>query len=173
MRSGTKLATALAITLTVFSGIAAVGATTGLLTDAPRPTSGTVHLVDRTTPARRGGAAATAGSSEEPNGVTGKAGGSEAVPVVAAAPSAGAAGSDPNAGPTPGQVTPTSGGSSAAPAPQTDEATEPEPPPATTPTTPVADPAPPTLDCHGSDDGMSEAEKQARERACESGHDDD
>ncbi|MGZ8762782.1 MAG: hypothetical protein ACXW2Y_05600, partial [Acidimicrobiia bacterium] len=68
MRHGTKLATTMAVALTVFSGIAAVGATTGLLTGGPEPTAGKVRLVDQATPARGGNAPTVVPGGSDPSG---------------------------------------------------------------------------------------------------------
>ncbi len=169
MRHGTKLATALAVTLTVFSGIAAVGATMGVLTSTPDPSTGKVRLVDRATPERREDTLTGVPSGEQPSGRTQKAGRSD--------PGGVATGRNPvaaDSAPTPAPVptgTVSSAGSVSPPA--ADHETEASPPPTTAPTAPVVDPGPPALDCHSSDDGMSEAEKQARERACAGGHGDD
>lgn len=171
MRHGTKLATAMAVALTVFSGIAAVGATTGLLTSGPEPTAGKLRLVDQAIPERRGNSPTAAPGGAEPSGVSQTAS-SSGPGGVASGPTVGAAGSAPISAPLP--TTAMSSGTSAAPAPVADDETEPSPPPPTSaPTTPVVDPGPAALDCHGSDDGMSEAQKKARERACEEEHDDD
>jgi len=175
MRSGPKLATALAVMLTVCSGIAAVGATTGLLADPPAPPSGTVHLVDRTTPGRRPSVstppASNAGAKPSSRNAVAPTRPSAATDS-AAAPTPGAAGVDPN--PRSEPATTNAKDEPGAPASGTAEEPElgPAPPEATTPTEPIVVP-PPSTNCHGSDDGMSEAEKQARERACGGSHDDD
>ena len=171
MQRRTKLATAAAVVLTLMSGIAAFGATTGLFVGEPEPSAATERSGDQVTPA--GGRDTRTGGPDrsEPNGATQTAsasgrGGVTANPAsapVSSAPSS-------EASPAPS----TSAGASAAPAPG---APAPRPvdvdpgssehPPSTMPTTPAANPGPPAVDCHGSDDGMSEAEKQARERACQ------
>ena len=171
MRHGTKLATALAVALTVFSGIAAVGATTGLLTSGPDPSAGKVRLVDQATPdAPRGRSTARAGRRGSRTARPRR----PAVPiragVAAGRTGRGGPGADPRAGSDDNreQRPARRSGARGRRRGRTESATA-----TTTPTTPVVDPGPPALDCHSSDDGMSEAEKQARERACEGEHDDD
>jgi hypothetical protein len=168
MHHRTKLATAGAVALTLMSGIAAFGATTGLLIGEPERSAGKERLADQAMPASGRGTPTDVPGGSDPNGAAQTAIGSGPGGVVAN-PTGRPAGSAPISGAS--AATTMSSGASAAPV---DVDTEPGPPPPTTiPTTPAVNPGPPAVDCHGSDDGMSEAEKQARERACQGAHDSD
>jgi hypothetical protein len=164
MQHRTKLATAVAVALTLMSGIAAFGATTGLLIGEPERSAGKERLVEQATPASGRDTPTDLPGGSQPNGATQTASGSGPV-GVAAIPAAHPAGSAPISAVSP--ATTLRSGAPAAPAPADVDTESDPPPPTTTPTTPAVNPGPPAVDCHGSDDGMSEAQKQARERACQ------
>ncbi len=168
MRHRTKLATTVALALTISSGIAAVGATTGLLAVGPESSPGTARVIDKKDAGGREAPPVGTPAGTDPGAAAGL--GNRAVPGASAGePAANASVSAPISAPM--RATAVTGVASTAPG---EDDAEPAPlPTTTTPTTPVVTPPVPALDCHGSDDGMSEAEKQARERACEGAHDDD
>ncbi len=169
MRHGTKLATTVALALTISSGIAAVGATTGLLAAGPESSPGSARVIDETNDGGRETLPIETQSGTEP-GTAGRTGGRAAPGALASEAAENTVVPAPISAPIPATVA--TGGAATAPG---EDGAQPAPLPTTTttPSKPAVAPPPPGLDCHGSDDGMSEAEKQARERACEGAHDDD
>jgi hypothetical protein len=163
----TTLATIVAVTATLLTGGLAAGATMGALNSVDTGGVGKAQLVEDATPA----VAARVGTAVgDPQGSTGATpAGAPTAPERVAAPTTAAASS--------GVVMPAAAGHARS-APEvadhgTPTMTEPAPDPAP-PTVTVPPPVtnPPPASCSGSDDGMTEAQKQAREAACQGGGDD-
>ncbi len=173
----TKLATVTALVATLVTGGVAA-ATLGVLAAADDAGAGQVELVQNETTAPSsavpgsgtgavipGTAAVGAGAFRTGAIEAGAAGPEAAAPdsVAAAVAEVVVHGASPPTA-TPTHTSPASGGN---------QPTKPTSPPTTmttvrTPST--TQPAP--IECHGSDDGMTEAQKQAREAACHGGDDD-
>lgn len=162
MQSRAVMATAAAITATIVAGGIAAGATTGLLGIVERGGPGGVELVDHSAAASKK-RVVTVYVDDPP-----------APAAAAAGAGAGAAGTSAGrAAPRPASPAPVAanGARSATPAPSPVRTPAPAPAPATTPTTAGNSGGP--WNCAGSDDGMSEAQKQAREAYCHGQEDDD
>lgn len=170
MHRKAALATAGALTATLFSGVVAVGATTGLLNSVDPGGPGHERLLDAASSARAkkilmivdDPAPATGGSSARRS--------SRARTTWApASGTAGAWSANTGSAPRTARQSPTAPRQSTT----TTEPGEPEPPaPPPIPAAPAAPAAPPPTtsgpyNCSGSDDGMSEAYKQAREAYCQ------
>jgi hypothetical protein len=141
------IATIGSIAAILVTGTVAVAATTGLLED-PHPATGQVELVDRSRTAPR----------PEPTTVTVFV---DDPPVVPPAPA-------PAPVPSPAPA-PTAPGRSATDArAATPTTARPVAPPAAAVRPPAPTPSAPA--CGGSDDGLTEAQKQAREAECGDGH---
>jgi hypothetical protein len=165
-----KLASGATIVATVVSGALAAAALTGML-GAADSSIGRLSPLGATETAATGigappaGTVTPGGAAGPPGSGAGRdAGGTApAVPTSAAVPTAGAAlAPAPAAAPSPAPA--------AAPPPAS---TGPPPSAPSPPTTVAPTPAPSGWDCHGSDDGLTEAEKKAREAACHGLEDDD
>jgi hypothetical protein len=163
-----KLASVAAVGATLCTGLLAAGATTGVVNAAdPAPGPGVPLVV---TPADARVESPAAGGTAGPEAGTAPAAAGRGVAGVAGVPSRAA---------SPVAVAAVAGapGPEAADSPASDEPDQPDEPPSTpppsTPPTTVSNP-PPTSppECSGSDDGMTEAQKQAREAACHGGGDD-
>ncbi len=191
----TKLASVAAVTATLLTGGVAAAATTGALTSTSGNVAGSVQLIEDAegAPAAASGVAGSVspssdGGSHQPGvGATGKATG--------VGPLASAAATGPDAAPADSfgaAANVTVGASDPRPAsgsgdrsgtdephapPTTKPPSAPAPAPAPTPTPPpTVSTSPPTTggwNCSGSDDGLTEAQKKAREAACHREHDDD
>ncbi|MGZ6976491.1 MAG: hypothetical protein ACXVJW_00155 [Acidimicrobiia bacterium] len=154
----TRLASIAAISATFLTGGLCAAATTGALTAANASNAGHVPLVADVQPAS---SVENPASGEDTAGSAGAATGTGTRSDGREAPSANAATT------TPGP------GSEAPEAPESSSVDEHADEPHTTTTTgstppPTVQPPPTTtgINCHGSDDGMTEAQKQAREAAC-------
>ena len=176
-----KMASVAAVTATLLTGGVAAAATTGALRSVNDGTAGSVRLVEHrgptATPAS-GGALPGVGPDQfrtAANGTASSPARSAAAVAQVAAPSA-APGAVSNVGtvaaPAPA---PTSGGSDKSDdgEPHGPPATQPPSVPTPPPTVSEPSPAPGGWDCSGSDDGLTEAQKQAREAACHADHADD
>lgn len=162
MHRKAALATAGALTATLFSGVVAVGATTGLLSAVERGGPGHERLVDQASaaPSRPGKRIVMIVDDPAP-----------AASSSSATPSSGRRAAAPPA-PAPAPVArsarPASREESEAPKP----AKAPPPLPATNPPPPTTT-TPGPYNCRGSDDGMTEAQKKAREAYCQGSGGDD
>ncbi len=181
MNRRARAASIAAVTATLLTGGVAVAATTGALTSADRTTAGTVQLVDESRGVSVPPGAAATPAAAEPSGIA--AGGAptaaspapagEAQLVAAPAASVTPAGSDGSGGSPPAPAKSGSNDGGGKEPPPTTQPTPPPTPPSTPPTT--ASQPPPTSggwNCSGSDDGLTEAQKRAREAACHGGGDD-
>ncbi|MEO6468531.1 MAG: hypothetical protein ABIP21_05485 [Acidimicrobiia bacterium] len=166
------VASAFAVTASLVSGIAAIAMTTGptVITALPAraATAAPVGTVDARV--RADGGARLVGSTASTN-ATPTASSSDAK-IVTAFWAAVSASSEveqsvpANSGPAPS--TPHQPSSGTRPPSPTSPSTN--PPPSTPPTT-APNPSPPPYTCAGSDDGMTEAYKHAREQYCRGGDD--
>jgi hypothetical protein len=168
-----KVSSIIAVTATLVAGGAAVLATTAAV-DAVSQTGapGTARLVDDTSRSSVSDGQPASNPSPEVAKVAPETSDSGRTFMVASA-------STPAATPSAsGSTSAQQGRSEAEPgAPESDPTPRPTSPPRTSPppTPPTSPPAvddpppstpPGTIDCHGSDDGLTEAQKKAREAAC-------
>ena len=146
------VASSFAITASLLSAIAAVASTTGPTATAALPARAATAVPVSTVDARvrNDDGAPLVGGPAAPNAV--------AQPVPA------------NSGPAPS--TPQQPGSAPRPVskpPATPPTNSPTNPPSSTPPTTAPSASPPPYNCAGSDDGMTEAYKHAREQYCQGG----